>query len=397
MARFDRDGNGALDASEAPPELERRFAALDLDGSGALDRDELLRAFLGQGDAPAEAPAPRLPDGPPSWETVGAVLEAMVAARGLSGAFVEVVRGDQVLYSRAFGSYTRDTVLNVASATKWVTAAVLMTTVARDGVELDGALSRSLPWLPEDKARLTLAQLLSHTSGLPGLRDSRIDLRQGVAIELEQAAREIAAIELAYPPGRFFDYGGASFQLAGALAETVAGRRWEDLFQERIARPVGMTASRYGHPGPEHESATEIRNPNLQAGLFTSASDYLRFLRMIDAGGEIEGRRVLPADLVAAMERSRLRGLEKRFIPGGAKPQFEYGVGLWCEVVEPDGRCSVVSSPGAWGTYPWIDRRRDVRGLVVVKDRLPDVAPYIDAARAAIEAMIPVTDRRAPR
>jgi CubicO group peptidase (beta-lactamase class C family) len=149
-----------------------------------------------------------------------------------------------------------------------------------------------------------------------------------------------------------------------------------------------MAASRYGHPSPELESATEIHNPNLQAGLFTTAADYLRFLAMIDGRGVLDGRRVLPAALVDAMERTRIAGIDKRFVPGGAKPSFEYGLGLWCETVESDGRCTVVSSPGAWGTYPWIDHPRGVRGLLFVKDRLPDIVPYLDAARAEIAAIL---------
>ncbi|HEX2464304.1 MAG TPA: serine hydrolase domain-containing protein, partial [Thermoanaerobaculia bacterium] len=215
------------------------------------------------------------PDGPPTWDKVTGVVDAMVAARGLDGAFLEVVRGDEVLYSRGFGRFTRDTLLNVASATKWVTATLLMTTVERDGVDLDGRIDRYLPWIPPDKAGVTLAQLLSHTSGLPGIRDNPIDLRQGVAMQLEEAARQIAALDLAHPPGAMFDYGGAGFQLSGAVAQAVTGKRWEELFQERIARPLGMTSSRYGHPAPELESAVGIQNPNLQAGLFTNAADYL--------------------------------------------------------------------------------------------------------------------------
>jgi hypothetical protein len=48
----------------------------------------------------------------------------------------------------------------------------------------------------------------------------------------------------------------------------------------------------------------------------------------------------------------------------------------------------VVSSPGSWGTYPWIDRGRGIHGLFVVKNRLPAVAPYIDAARSTIDAIV---------
>ena len=343
--------------------------------------------MAGPATAPATSP-PILPSGPPSWEKVTAIVEAMIGARSLDGAFLEVARGDQVLYSRAFGRYTRDTVLNVASATKWVTATLLMTTVELDGVDLDGRIDLWLPWLPTDKAGLTLAQLLSNTSGLPGIRDNPIDLRQGVAMTLDEASRQIAALELAHPPGTMFDYGGAGFQLSGAVAQAATGKQWEELFQERLARRLGMSSSplrpsrsrareRDGHPESQ-----------LAGGPSTSAADYLRFLAMIDARGAIEDRKILAPATIALMERTRIRGLEKRFVPPGGKPHFEYGLGLWCEMVEADGRCELLSSPGSWGAYPWIDRRRRIRGLFLVKNRLPNVVPYVDAARSTIDAIV---------
>jgi CubicO group peptidase (beta-lactamase class C family) len=185
-----------------------------------------------------------------------------------------------------------------------------------------------------------------------------------------------------------FDYGGASFLLAGVVAEKVGAKPWQTLFQERIASPLGMTSSYYGDPRAHLEGRRDLTSPNLQAGLYTSAGDYLRFLHMVAHRGELDGRRVLSAERIALQERTRLRGVEKFYLPGGAKPEYEYGLGVWCEVIAADHSCPVVSSPGAWGTYPWIDRGRNLVGLLVVKDRLPALLPYVERIRGITNQMI---------
>lgn len=389
LARFDRNGDGRLQREEAPPALARRFDELDTDGSGALDRVELTRWLMSRaGDESREVSAPELPRGDPSWGLVGATIERMIADRGLEGAVYRVVQGDHVIYEQAFGSFDAAKVLNVASATKWVTAAVVLALVDDGLLDLDAPLSRYLPDVGPELGAMTLAQMLSHTSGLPGLSTNPIDLQLPVDISMSEAARRILALGLERPPGTAFDYGGASLQVAGAVAEKVTGKPWETLFEERIARPVGMGHSFYGHPRAALEGRRKMTNPNLQAGLHTSLDDYSKFQRMVVHHGEIDGRRVLSASLIARQERTRLTGLEKLYLPGGAKPEYEYGLGVWCEVIAEDGTCPVVSSPGAWGTYPWIDRPRDLVGLLVVKDRLPNLVPYIDRIRELTNVLV---------
>jgi CubicO group peptidase (beta-lactamase class C family) len=88
-----------------------------------FERSPAAQSPMPAATSAAAAPPPvAVPEGPPSWNRVTAIVDAMIADRGLDGVFLEVARGDDVLYSRAFGGVTRDTVLNVASATKWVTA-----------------------------------------------------------------------------------------------------------------------------------------------------------------------------------------------------------------------------------------------------------------------------------
>jgi CubicO group peptidase (beta-lactamase class C family) len=128
-----------------------------------------------------------------------------------------------------------------------------------------------------------------------------------------------------------------------------------------------------------------VHNPNLQGGAMTTADDYGRFLTMLAAGGIYQGHRILSAQSVAVMETAQTRGISKGFVPPGvAGAKLEYALGNWCESVEADGECSMVSSPGALGTYPWIDRKSGLYGIFLMRRRLPLVEKDIQEARRII-------------
>src|SRR5262249_42450305 len=97
---------------------------------------------------------------------------------------------------------------------------------------------------------------------------------------------------------------------------------------------------------------------------------------------------ILTAASVAAMETAQTRGLEMRFVPSGGKAiraELQYALGNWCEVVDAGGSCDVVSSPGALGTYPWIDRKNGLYGIFFMRRRLRLVEKDIQEARRIIE------------
>lgn len=323
-----------------------------------------------------------------SWQDIEGVIQEMVDARDLDGAYVRIAVAGEVFVDRGFGEYQSGTLLNVASATKWVSGATLMTLVDEGVLALNEPVVKSLSFMRGDMGKMTLDQMLSHTSGLPGIDSNPIDLRQSVNISLRESAEDIAGVGLSHKPGTAFDYGGASFQVAGALAEQQAGKSWHLIFKQNIADPLGMGDSFYGHPLRRHQGKKGLSNPNIQAGLHTTPDDYWRFLQMIRARGVVGDKRVLSEEAIDSMEVSRFGGVVTRNMPRAAAPHDEYGFGLWCERVVASGECPLVSSSGAWGTYPWIDRDRDVVGLVFVKDRLPNVLPWLRKVRSGVEGLV---------
>ncbi len=312
-------------------------------------------------------------------------LDKMTKEDGVSGITVMVFLRGQMLYRVDQGDIAHDAQLPIASASKWMAAALVMSVVDEGKLSLDEPIGKRLPEFTGDAGAITLRQIPSYTSGQGSLR-GLVDLRQNPAISLAESARQIAAIPLQDKPGTVFKYGSPALQVAGALVEQATGESWSQLFAERITQPLGMTHTAWGNPLRPYMSPSAVHNPNLQGGVVTTAEDYSKFLTMLAAGGVYRDHRVLSSQAVAAMETAQTRGLPKGFMPpGGASADVEYALGNWCEISEADGTCRMVSSPGALGTYPWIDRKNGIYGIFFMRRRLPLVEKDIQQARRVIE------------
>lgn len=310
----------------------------------------------------------------PRFQSVDARMQQMVTERRLPGAALILVRDSEVLVERYYGSYSPTTRVPIASASKWLSGAVLMSLIDSGEVTLDDPIARLMPDAPADKRAITLRQLFSHTSGIPsgaGLLPQTNACLNARATTLDACARAILGVALGDPPGARFDYGGSSMQVAGRLAELASGKTWDALFRERIATPLGLTASDYagGSQTPGYVATT---NPQIGGGVRATARDYARFLRMIGHRGVLDGRRVLSQASVDAIERDQTLGAPVR---GGSFAPYRlgYGIGVWRNRVDAAGNAVQVSSQGAFGASPWIDRETGLVGIVLVLTSLEDV------------------------
>jgi CubicO group peptidase (beta-lactamase class C family) len=313
----------------------------------------------------------------------------MVETDGAPGVIALVWKEGRLLYRVEAGKVEANRPLPVASASKWVAAALIMTLVDDGMLKLDEPIGRHLRNVPPEAAAITLRQLLSFTSGQGGLR-GLADIRQPPDISLAESARQILARPLSNKPGATFQYGSGALQVAGAIAEQASGKSWRQLFEERMAQPLGMHWSAWTHPLHLGLDPQRVTNPNLQGGLVTTAEDYGRFLTMIAADGKFEGRQILSREAVSEMERLQTKGLPLVTPPGRSDGKVAgYALGNWCERVSHSSDCLLVSSPGALGTYPWIDRERNVYGIFFMRHRHPAVAQSLTRARdAAIASAI---------
>ncbi|MDX2024550.1 MAG: serine hydrolase domain-containing protein [Deltaproteobacteria bacterium] len=339
---------------------------------------------VGASDGPSNdalSPADAGYDAPPSVGRCGAfdfsaaraVLIQAVASKKINGAGLAVLRkGCPPLLLESFGNQTNASVVELASASKAPSALAIMSLVERGTLSLDAKVGEVLTDAPADKAQISLRELLSHTSGLPG----NATCLASDSLTLAACAKEILGARLQTPPA--FVYGGASFQVAGRMAEVASGKPWNTLFSEALSAPCEAETLSFA-ASPRNNLGSDI-NPRIAGGAAASLVDYARFLSVFVNGGRCGDVRVLTSSTVTTILTNHIGALDQS---GSPLSQAEgYGLGWWRE------KGGVIwSDPGAFGTYPWIDASHDYAAVLLIRksltvghDLFVELQPRIEAA-----------------
>lgn len=217
---------------------------------------------------------------------------------------------------------TSDTLFQIGSITKLYTAALVLQLVEEGELDLDAPVRDVLPeFRVKDAsvaARVTLRQLLSHTSGITG--DYFKDAGRGED-RVAKFVSMMAALEQVHEPGEMFSYCNTGFVAAGRMIEVAAGTTWDKAMRNRIAKPLGTPAfstlpeqaMRYqtaiGHLGqPGAMMVTPIAylaasNGPAGATPMAKARDIVTFARMMmQEGVAPNGTQVLAAESVHQMQ-----------------------------------------------------------------------------------------------
>lgn len=258
---------------------------------------------------------------------------------------------------------TTDSIFQIASITKVFTASLISQLVDEGRVKLDRPVKQYLrdfqladPYLSDT---ITVAQLLDHTSGIPGDYFGNWSYTQPNAL-----ARYIDRCSLlgsVHPPGERYSYSNAAYVIAGRLIEVALGITWYDAIEERIFKPLGMTQS-VVHPSQVvryrvamgHESDPDIKEqwrltPHCYLPIATapcgavmtmSASDLIKFARAhLNQGRTETGEQWLSPESAELMQQPRI-----------ALPPYSYmfgtGWGLGWQLIEADGM-TIVGHGGA--------------------------------------------------
>lgn len=322
----------------------------------------------------------------PDFSQLDALLDDSLAQVDSTrpGFALVLVHDGRVLYSRTAGRITPSTMVPIASASKWLAGAVIMSLVDEGRLSLGDTVGRFFPGVAPAIARITVRQLFSHTSGLP--REAAC--LGSTAHSLGTCAEEILARAPRAVPGRRFAYGGASMQVAGRIAELAGGAPWEELFRRRVAEPLGLRRTAF--------SARPTQNPRIAGGAVSSAEDYLRFLAMIAGGGSADGARVLSTSAVRELLADQTRGAAMGTTPyDGARrddtriPRVRYGIGVWRETFAlHDAEVTEHASPGALGFIPWYDPETGITGVFATVRPLAEVMPTVLEARRIIREAV---------
>ena len=238
---------------------------------------------------------------------------------------------------------------------------------------------------------------------------------------------KLAALKapLNFDPGERWEY-GINIDIAGRMVEVVSGLDLETYMQRHLFAPLGMTDTSFNQR-PEWDSRLPVvhargadgklepiamppaANTDREfypggGGLFSTASDYLRFLRALMHGGELDGRRVLKAETVALMGQNHMGKLEVRKLPTQI-PALSNEVDLFPGMSKKWGLSFLINTEAApagrsanslaWAglnnTYYWLDPVKKVAGVLMTQT-LPfadhTVLAALDAFESAVYASI---------
>jgi CubicO group peptidase (beta-lactamase class C family) len=367
---------------------------------------------------------------------IGAFLSDTIEQTYIPGLVALVTNADGAIYSGAFGdqdvagghTMRQDAIFRIASMTKPVTAVAVMMLVEAGLVGLDDPIEQHLPGAVSTgvfasfdpttrrytsrpaSTTVTVRHLLTNTSGLGY---PWADATLFALIGSGQPSPTVTTYPLLFDPGTRWAY-GESMRVLGRLVEALSGQSMEQFYKARIFDPLGMNDTAWTVPEEKrgrlvtaHSKVGDrlVEAPNAagpigatargDGGLFSTAADYGKFLRMLLNHGLAEdGTRLLDEASVALMGQNQIGGLRverqnvadtsrsRPFPLGAGRDTFGFGFQVTGQHDDPDLRApGSMSWAGIQNTQFWLDPVRGI-GAVLLMQYLPF---YDDTAIATLE------------
>lgn len=294
-----------------------------------------------------------------------------------------IYKDGKIIYQKEMGDFKVKTQAPIASCSKWLTAALIMTFVDQGKISLDDKVSKYLPIFAKyGKSYITIRHCLSHQTGI---EQEEFSLKQLLSRRkyktLEEEVDAFASKkEIDFNPGTGFHYGNVGLNIAARIVEIVGRRNFETLMRERILRPTSMRNTTFAL---NFEVAV---NPS--GGAHSTPNDYINFLTMILNKGMFNGKRVLSEESIAEMQQDQIINLPIKYAPKNAEGS-SYGLGEWILEKDVNGNSITVASPGLFGTWPMVDNSRKYACIFFVKTLINDSRKAIYADfKESIDAVI---------
>jgi CubicO group peptidase (beta-lactamase class C family) len=351
-------------------------------------------------------------------------MESHIDAGRMAGGLGLIMRRGQVGYFETWGPMSKDAIFRIFSMTKAVTAVAAMMLFEEGAFALADPVSNFIPEFREMRVAveapdpatgktvltgtvpaarsITVLDLMRHTTGFnyTGPHDEKGELiypQRGIepllgGLTSDELVKRLADVPLVREPGTAWDYGFGT-DVLGRLVEIISGQTLSEFFAQRIFQPLGMLDTAFHVAEEKWERLAPIyaltpegtvqrmmgpmqdgyRHPPKMfaggAGLTSTVFDYLRFVRMLLKGGELDGQRLL-SPLTVELMRSDVLG----DIPA-VHPLLEagYGFGLTFAISKGPGQTATLPPAGQYrwggvaGTAFWIDPKQDMIGVFMMQ------------------------------
>ncbi len=187
---------------------------------------------------------------------------------GFSGAIL-VAKNDEIILQNGYGLSNRerripvkaDTVFYIGSVTKQFTAAAILKLEMQGKLRVTDTLDKFFQNVPIDKARITLHQLMTHSSGLGGAEDI-----YGSPVQKEDQVSRVMAMKLLSEPGKEYFYSNPGYNLLGIIVEKVSGKPYEKYLHENLFKPAGMLKTGYRIPAWEKDKVAHGYTDDVDKG-----------------------------------------------------------------------------------------------------------------------------------
>jgi CubicO group peptidase (beta-lactamase class C family) len=379
----------------------------------------------------AEQPVSAAPTfSPASLDRIGDHIRSEISAGKIPGGVLLIQQHGKPVYFQSFGQrdadahlpMTPDTIFQVYSMSKAVTSVAAMMLVDDGKLALDDPVSKYIPSFADAKVGvdesdeagqpplrlvppkrpITIRDLLRHTSGIiygfynEGIVQKLYNNPGLYAGDFDNAefADRIAKLPLADHPGTRWAY-GHSTDVLGRVVEVVSGQALFQFEKQRLFDPLGMSETNYfvadktkwpliAKPLPPDRFTSPlagILDPTVPrrfesggAGLNTTIGDYARFLQMLLNKGELDGKRYLKPETVAAMTSDQIgpeTGIlhEPFYFPS---PNSGFGLGFAVRTSPPAGTSWPLGEyrwDGAGGAFYFVDPVDDMLAIFMVASR----------------------------
>ncbi|MGE0128172.1 MAG: serine hydrolase domain-containing protein [Blastocatellales bacterium] len=328
-----------------------------------------------------------------------------------------------------------DTIFQIASMTKPMTAAGIMILVEEGMLAITDPVQKYLPNFADIRLKVaareregrdtenelseikkpsrlvTIRDLMTHTSGMGGgYPEDFKDLFNKRGRTLAEAVAAFPQRPLEFEPGTKWGYSNMGIATLGRIIEVVSGKSYEAFIHERILQPLGMKDSHFIVPNSKYDRIAAIyqldgktlkradvdlyradaKYPAPEGGLYSTAPDLFRFYQMMLNGGAFGGKRILSKASVDLMTRVHTGDLKAGFSPG-----MGFGLG-WAVVRNIEGmfRLNSIGTYGHGGlyhTYGFVDPQKELVGIILLQrlsddgDMADEISAFVAMASAAVE------------
>jgi CubicO group peptidase (beta-lactamase class C family) len=356
-------------------------------------------------------------------------MQALVDARKVAGLVTILARHGKIVEAKTYGyadvagqkPMHKDTIVRIYSMTKPITGVAMMMLYEEGKWKPSDPIARYIPDFRDLKVYTgvdkdgkptfdkpghapTMGELMSHSAGFTygyfgatpvDKMYQEADLLNSPT--LQEFIGRVAKLPLLYQPGEGWVY-SVSVDIQGYLVEKLSGKTFPNFLRERIFLPLGMKDTAFYVPAEKLDRVASIyqgdanpgvspmpRDPGISqapgmpsggGGLYSTASDYLRFAQMVLNGGELNGVRLVAPSSIELMRTNHLSDEVKnarKFGIGLYQMQPGLGFGYDFAILEDPLKLGSAAGKGSFlwdgiaGTWFWIDPTNDVMFVGIVQ------------------------------